>query len=85
MKLWIYLLRFKQFVFSNTLKDTGWDTAKLANRPLDEEVLELKQQSGKDIKNNNYEKIIGQAKVLKVASRIAPGFFHRLLNKLAAG
>jgi len=39
----------------------------------------------KAIKNNNYETIIGQAKVLKAASRIAPGFFHRLLNKLAAG
>ncbi len=39
----------------------------------------------KAIKNNYYETIIGQAKVLKGASRIAPGFFHRLLNKLAAG
>lgn len=39
----------------------------------------------KAIKNNNYETIIGQAKVLKGASRIAPGFFHRLLNKLATG
>ena len=39
----------------------------------------------KAIKNNNYEAIIGQAKVLKAASCIAPGFFHRLLNKLAAG
>lgn len=38
----------------------------------------------KAIKNNNYETIIGQAKSLKGASRIAPGFFHRLLNKLAA-
>jgi dihydrofolate reductase len=38
-----------KLVFSNTIKDTGWDTAKLANRPLEEEVLELKQKSGKDI------------------------------------
>ncbi len=41
--------KIHKLVFSNTLKDTGWDSAKLANRPLDEEVLELKQQSGKDI------------------------------------
>ncbi len=41
--------KIEKLVFSNTLKDTGWDTAKIANRPLDEEVLELKQQSGKDI------------------------------------
>ena len=41
--------KIQKLVFSNTLKDTGWDSAKLANRPLDEEVLELKQQSGKDI------------------------------------
>jgi uncharacterized oxidoreductase len=39
----------------------------------------------KAIKNNHYEIIIGQAKVLKGASRIAPGFFHKLLNKLATG
>jgi dihydrofolate reductase len=41
--------RAPKLVFSRTLKDTGWDTAKLAKRPLDEEVLELKQQPGKDI------------------------------------
>ena len=39
----------------------------------------------KAIRNNDYETIIGKAKVLKGASRIAPSFFHRLLNKLAAG
>jgi uncharacterized oxidoreductase len=37
------------------------------------------------LKNNHYETIIGQAKVLKGASRIAPVFFHNLLNKIAAG
>jgi dihydrofolate reductase len=41
--------KIQKLVFSNTIKDTGWDSAKLANRPLEEEVLELKQQSGKDI------------------------------------
>jgi dihydrofolate reductase len=41
--------KIEKLVFSNTIKDTGWDTAKLANRSLDEEVLELKQKSGKDI------------------------------------
>jgi dihydrofolate reductase len=38
-----------KIVFSNTLKDTGWDSAKLATRPLDEEVLDLRKQPGKDI------------------------------------
>ena len=38
-----------KIVFSNTLKSTEWDSAKLAKRPLEEEVLELKQKSGKDI------------------------------------
>lgn len=38
-----------KLVFSNTLKETGWNTAQLANKPLVEEVLELKKQSGKDI------------------------------------
>ena len=41
--------KIEKLVFSNTLKNTGWNTAKLANRPLDEEILELKQLSGKDI------------------------------------
>lgn len=41
--------KIEKLVFSNTLKDTSWDTAKLAKGPLYEEVLELKQQSGKDI------------------------------------
>lgn len=38
-----------KIVFSNTLKNVDWKSAKLANRNLKEEVLELKQQSGKDI------------------------------------
>ncbi len=39
----------------------------------------------KALKNNQYETVVGQAKVLQRASRIAPQFFHNLLNKLAAG
>lgn len=38
-----------KLVFSNTLKDTNWNSAKLSDRPLHEKVLELKQQPGKDI------------------------------------
>ncbi|RYD79496.1 MAG: dihydrofolate reductase [Sphingobacteriales bacterium] len=38
-----------KLVFSNTLTETGWDSAKLANKPLNEQVQELKQQAGKDI------------------------------------
>ena len=41
--------KIHKLVFSNTLKDTGWDSAQLATRPLEEEVLALKQQPGKDI------------------------------------
>ena len=41
--------KIEKLVFSNTLKDTGWNTARLASRPLEEEILELKQQPGKDI------------------------------------
>ena len=41
--------KIQKLVFSNTLKDTGWDSAELAKRPLAEEVLELQQQAGKDI------------------------------------
>ena len=38
-----------KLVFSNTLQDTNWDSAKIADKPLNEKVLELKQQLGKDI------------------------------------
>jgi dihydrofolate reductase len=41
--------RVPKIIFSNTLKNTGWDSAKLATKPLEELVRELKQQSGKDI------------------------------------
>jgi dihydrofolate reductase len=39
----------QKLVFSNTLKDTGWPSAALAKRSLEEEVSERKQQPGKDI------------------------------------
>jgi len=41
--------KIPKLVFSNTLKETGWDTATLADNSLADEVLELKQQSEKDI------------------------------------
>ncbi len=41
--------KIPKIVFSNTLKNVDWKSAILAKRDLKEEVLELKQQSGKDI------------------------------------
>lgn len=41
--------KIQKLVFSTTLKDTGWDSAKLASKSLVDEVLELKQQSGNNI------------------------------------
>ena len=41
--------KIPKIVFSHKLKNTEWESAKLANRTIEEEVLELKQQSGKDI------------------------------------
>jgi dihydrofolate reductase len=38
-----------KIVFSHTLTNTEWDSAKLSNKPLEEMVAELKQQEGKDI------------------------------------
>jgi len=41
-----------KIVFSHTLKDTGWASAKMANHPIEEEVLELKRshhEGSKDI------------------------------------
>ena len=41
--------KVQKLVFSNILKETGWNSAEVAKRPLNEEVLELKQQAGKEI------------------------------------
>jgi len=41
--------RTPKIVFSHTLQQVDWKSAKLADRGLRDEVLELKQQSGKDI------------------------------------
>ena len=41
--------KIKKLVFSNTLKDTGWDTAEIVKGPLEEKLLELKKQTGRDI------------------------------------
>jgi len=38
-----------KIVFSRTLKNTEWDSAKFSNRSPEETVLELKQQPGRDI------------------------------------
>lgn len=41
--------RIPKIVFSHTLKDAAWDTAKLATQPIEDVVSELKQQPGRDI------------------------------------
>lgn len=41
--------KISKVVFSHTLEDIQWKTARLAKQGLKEEILELKQQPGKDI------------------------------------
>jgi len=41
--------KIPKIVFSHTLKNTEWDSAKLSNKSLEEMVSELKQQPGRDI------------------------------------
>ena len=41
--------KIQKIVFSRTLKNVEWKTARLAKRDLKEEVLELRDQKGKDI------------------------------------
>ncbi len=41
--------KIQKIVFSHKLKKTDWDSAKLATKPIEELVKELKQQSGRDI------------------------------------
>lgn len=41
--------KIPKIVFSRTIKNVDWESATLAKRDLKNEVLELKQQAGKDI------------------------------------
>jgi len=41
--------QIEKIVFSNTLKNVDWTTARLATRPLEEELVRLRQQPGKNI------------------------------------
>lgn len=41
--------KIPKIVLSRTLKNVEWESARLAKRDIEKEVLELKQQSGKDI------------------------------------
>lgn len=41
--------KIPKFVFSHSLKEVDWHSAKLADKDLEELVLELRQQPGKDI------------------------------------
>lgn len=41
--------KIKKVVFSHTIKNVDWKSAKLAEKNLEEKVLELKKQSEKDI------------------------------------
>ena len=41
--------KIPKIVFSHTLKNVEWESAKLTNRAIEEEVLELRQQPGRDI------------------------------------
>ena len=41
--------KIPKIVFSRTIKNVEWESATIAKRDLKDEVLELRQQSGKDI------------------------------------
>lgn len=41
--------KIPKIVFSHTLKNVDWESAKLADQDIEEVVLDLKQQPGKDI------------------------------------
>lgn len=41
--------KIPKIVFSRTIQNVEWESARVSNRELEDEVLDLKQQSGKDI------------------------------------
>ena len=50
--------KIPKIVFSHTLKNTEWDSAKLSNQPIEEEVLELKQSRSQSPADNGGSKDI---------------------------
>lgn len=45
----IVIDKISKVVFSHTLKDVEWKTARIAKNSLEEEIADLKQKEGKDI------------------------------------
>jgi dihydrofolate reductase len=45
----IVIDQIQKIVFSNTLKDLEWKSAKLATKNFADEILDLKQEKGKDV------------------------------------
>ncbi|MCW7488283.1 dihydrofolate reductase family protein [Leptospira meyeri] len=41
--------KIKKIVFSHSLKETGWDSAILSDKPIEEKIMELKKITNKDI------------------------------------
>jgi len=41
--------RIPKIIFSHKLKNTDWQTAEIATKPIEQLIIELKQQGGKDI------------------------------------
>jgi dihydrofolate reductase len=50
--------KIPKIVFSNTLKSTEWDSAKLSNQPIEEQVLELKKSRSQSPVDNGGSKDI---------------------------
>lgn len=61
--------RIPKIVFSHQLEMVTWKTATLANRDLKEEVMDLKQQSGKDILVGSRSLIL-QVLILKLIDQL---------------
>lgn len=55
----VIIQNISKIVFSRTLKNVEWENASLAKKDLKEEVLELKQQTGKDILVGSPSLIVG--------------------------
>lgn len=56
-----------KIVFSHTLKSIEWETARLAKGDIKEEVLELRQQAGKDILVGSPSLIVASAQLDLIA------------------
>ena len=68
----VLIQNIPKIVFSHTLTNVEWENAKLAKGGIKDEVVELKQKSGKDILVGSPSLIVALTKLKLIDSLVTP-------------